>query len=251
MDMNSGIPDMANLTMDEPRIRRSSRNQRALQPESDVFGDVCSVPVSSGAARRRSGTTRSKSVPAPGTSYPPDGFALKALTNNNTSRNQHYFAQLEINIVRKPGNRPESPSMKLRTILEKQKEEQGQMRAERAKRRRPNVIDSDDDEACAMEVDDSIISVEAPPRHLRGPGDDEDYQTPDRPTNAAGKRVKWDHGLGTSIFLDEIIPQGGLRHRNADRHAHRRGCLVVDPEAGGTLFLGDLLMLMYYVDTQT
>jgi hypothetical protein len=210
--------------MDEPKVRRSTRNQRSSQPpETDVFGAVTSVAPDGGSTRRRAGTGRSKSNPIHGTFYPPEGIALKTLTNSNTNKNQRYYATLETNIVRKAGNRPESPSMKLRTILEKQKEEQGRLRAARAKRRRADSSDSEG------EAGDSCMSIDgAPYGHLRGPGDEEDYETPTRIANATGKRVKWDRGLGTSVFLDEIVPQGALRYREGIKTVPEKGCLVFD-----------------------
>ena len=226
---SSAVPDISTLSMEEPKVRRSSRKQKTPQPETDVFGVVCSAPV--GSARQR--VARSKASSTFGTFYPPEGIALKTLTNNNTNRNQQYHATLEINTIRKPGNRPESPTIKLRTILEKQKEEQSRRRAERAKRRRADSSDSENEGSGAMDVDDSIVSGEGSPvsrRHMRGPGDEEDYETPERVTNATRKRVKWDRMLGTSIFLDEITVQGAQGRRDTEIVGPQKSCLIRDTE---------------------
>jgi len=61
--------------------------------------------------------------------------ALKALTFSNTTKNQQYFAQVETEVIRKLGARPESPTTKVRTIMERQREEKGKERKERAARR--------------------------------------------------------------------------------------------------------------------
>ena len=58
-----------------------------------------------------------------------------------------------------------------------------------------------------------------PPKHQRGPGDESDYETPERPDqhkkakllvesddqdDEPERRVKWDRGLFTSVYLDEV-----------------------------------------------
>ena len=62
--------------------------------------------------------------------------ALKQLTMTNTVRNQHYLsARLETEVIKKDGARPESPMVKIKTIAQRQLEEQTEQRTERAKRR--------------------------------------------------------------------------------------------------------------------
>ncbi|KLO18604.1 hypothetical protein SCHPADRAFT_819561 [Schizopora paradoxa] len=43
-----------------------------------------------------------------------------------------------------------------------------------------------------------------PTKHRRGPGEEEDYESPVRPEQNGGKRVKWDFGLHTEVYVDEI-----------------------------------------------
>lgn len=117
-------------------------------------------------------------------------------------------------IIRREGNRPESPTMKLRTISEKMKEEQSKRREERAKRRRGDTeadVTLSDDGDMSLELDvhedlpETIANVDVHPlKHRRGPGDEEDYESPSRPEQNGAKRVKWDYGLHTEIFVDEI-----------------------------------------------
>ena len=93
------------------------------------------TPVSEGSSRPL--PTRRK----PASSQSDDAFsvmsvtALKDLTTTNTARNQQYaIAKLETEVVRKQGVRPESPAVKVRTIVQRQMEKLKE-RAERAIRR--------------------------------------------------------------------------------------------------------------------
>ena len=86
---------------------------------------------------------------------------------------------------------------------------------------------SSDIEGCTDDVgssspceDYSGESSHGPPtKHRRGPGDESDYETPQRPDQhkkmkllvgvddqdgEPERRVKWDRGLFTSVFLDEV-----------------------------------------------
>ena len=136
----------------------------------------------------------------------------------------------------------------MRSALEKQKEERVQQRQERAERRARRSAGSDTDpfalasgtdrdgDASSEVGDTSFEVVEAgdgepgpPTRHRRGPGDEEDYETPPRPERPAKrgrfedpeggekekernmdvvqeKRVKWDRGLHTTVFLEDTPP---------------------------------------------
>lgn len=157
--------------------------------------------------------------------------ALKELTMTNTEKNQHYVAaKLETEVVRKEGLRPESPVVKIRTIVQRQQEEKEYERAERAKRRaRRSGNDSTSDIEASSDVGhpspnqmedvdmDTNFDVDGP-KHRRGAGDDDDYETPERPLRdvRAGlsddgsgneqldRRVKWDRGLFTLAYLDEV-----------------------------------------------
>ena len=201
--------------------KRSTRTRRVTP--ADVFGAIASTTNASGqrSVRRKSGPSRPRgSALPPSLLFSTNGLALKTLTNNNTMRNQNYHAQLEMNIVRKAGEqRPESPTMKLRTILEKQKEDQDKMRAERARRRRG--------ESDASEFGPQTADAQ-PLKHRRGPGDEEDYETPVRPNNGR-KAVKWDRGLEVSVYLDEIEVHPKRYRTREGISAPRKGCLVPTP----------------------
>ncbi|THH05239.1 hypothetical protein EW145_g4940 [Phellinidium pouzarii] len=212
--------------------RRSTRNRQTTQ-QNDVFGaftTLDSKPTS--VSRRRSSVGPTKSRTPSNLVFHSNGLALKTLTNNNTTRNQNYYAQLEMHVIRKAGNRPESPTMKLRTILEKQKEEQDKMRAERARRRRGDEGDPSMD----FEMQDSI-GVQ-PTKHRRGPGEEEDYVSPVRPANGK-KGVKWDRGLETSVFIDEIEVQSGKRPISESAPTPRKGCIIMMPNRAPLDSLGN------------
>ena len=171
------------------RTTRSKRGPSALLEEA-TFGS----------------TSVSPSRPPPKKRLPPDssGFAglsitaLKNLTTDNTAKNQKVASLLETEIVRREGNRPESPAVKLRTIAEKAQEEKAKQREERAQRRAKR---SDGGELEPPDVND--LALEEDGRHRRGAGEEEDYETPGRPMQSS-KRVQWDRLLFTSVFIDEI-----------------------------------------------
>jgi hypothetical protein len=183
--------------------------------------------------------------------------ALKQLTMTNTVRNQHYLsARLETEVVRKDGTRPESPMVKIKTIAQRQMEEQAVQRTERAKRRARRSgemlgesdleMDEDEDEDGDGEVASSDVD-ELPSwqeekerrRHTRGAGEDEDYETPHRAfkrmklteggleevemDDEGKRRVKWDRGLFTTVYLDEVV----LGERQTGKElANLKGCLA-------------------------
>ncbi|KAI5124553.1 hypothetical protein M0805_003075 [Coniferiporia weirii] len=213
--------------------RRSTRGRRASQ-QADVFGDIIATdPATWNGPHRKPPDGPRKSAAPPNLIFHTNGLALKTLTNNNTTKNQHYYAQLEMNVIRKAGNRPESPTMKLRTILEKQKEEQDKMRAERARRRRG---DDAGDLSTDVEMQDLVVIQSA--KHRRGPGEEEDYVTPVRPVNSR-KGVKWDKGLETSVFIDEIEVQPNRGPRNDSVLAPSKGCLSTMPNRAPLDSLGN------------
>jgi hypothetical protein len=140
-------------------------------------------------------------------------------------------------IVRKEGRRPESPTTKLRTISERQKEEKARQRQERAQRRARKIelgeiVDSDADASFMSDL--PLGDNGQPLKHRRGPGDEEEYETPERPvrpskrTKVEGneqeendKRVQWDRGLFTAVYLDELPDaRRWPRYENA-----KKGCL--------------------------
>ena len=163
--------------------------------------------------------------------------ALKELTMTNTEKNQHYLAaKLETEVVRKEGLRPESPAVKIRTISQREQDEKERQRAERARRRARRLGNeecSSDIEASSdvgysspteifenVDMDTSNDDGRGLPKHRRGAGDDEDYETPERPlrnvnvkarlledgsgNRQSDRRVKWDRGLFTLVYLDEV-----------------------------------------------
>lgn len=156
------------------------------------------------------------------------------MTKSNTARNEAYqAAKLEIEVVRKEGIRPDSPILKVKTKSQKEQDERGRQRSQRAERRAQRVAggsSTDGRNSASLEEngldDDWDIDVEGSPlRHRRGPGDEEDYVTPDRPPPSKkarfgdveekeGKCVKWDRGLQTTLFMDEIKFRDNLPKEN-------------------------------------
>ena len=202
-------PDSLSLSV--TRITRSRRNP---QPTSDVFGPLRPLQQ----RRRRAAETSGE-----GTFSSMSALALKALTTTNTAKNQHNLvAVLETEIVRKPGNRPGSPTTKVKTIEEKRKLEQGQGRRERAERRARRSSDLREDSSLTSDDEESLpLGPDGQPiRHRRGPGDEEDYESPERierpgkrariheteepGEEVAAKNVRWDRGLYTTIYFDDL-----------------------------------------------
>ncbi|KAH0830550.1 hypothetical protein J3R83DRAFT_2004 [Lanmaoa asiatica] len=168
-----------------------------------------------------------------------DGFmgmsatALKALTASNTTKNQQTVALLATEVIRKEGLRPESPTVKARTILQKQRDERDMRRRERAQRRAqmseeglgvsdtegPTELNDRVSLGTRAEHDENDYAM--PPKHRRGPGDEEDYETPERleriiePLRLEGadtkvkpvKQVKWHRELPNAVHLDEADPR--------------------------------------------
>ncbi|KAH9063456.1 hypothetical protein EDB87DRAFT_1681505 [Lactarius vividus] len=224
--------DFSNSAVEDPlsSITYVTRSRRASQPTSDVFGAVRSLQQH----RRRTtqgGTFSSMSV---GT--------LKALTNTNTARNQHNLAAiLETEVIRKPGNRPGSPGTKVRTIDEKRKLEQGKERRERAERRARRASEPQEDSSLTSEDEANLpLGPDGRPvRHRRGPGDEEEYESPERPRTRArigeagkpeeeaeAKTVRWDRGLFTTIYFDDLPLQSRTHDRSYTPVAHTRGALA-------------------------
>ena len=206
------------------KVRRTtrSRKQAAL---SDVF--TAQRPLQQ--RRKTHSSNRSDADGFSGLS----SVALKALTSSNTARNQLNFVNLATEVIRKDGRRPESPIMKVRTISQREAEAKSKGRSERAHRRARRSDDgmSDTDGFSSDRGDSSVVEEEGQwdededelaraYKHRRGPGDEEDYETPaklgrslKRPKSGEGmesretqekKRVKWDRGLYSEIYLDEI-----------------------------------------------
>ena len=92
-------------------------------------------------------------------------------------------------------------------------------------RRGDSLLSDESDVSGDIEIEESI-NVH-PLKHRRGPGDEEDYETPVRP-NDGRKAVKWDRGLKVTAFLDEIEVQP-RKYRAGEGAAPRKGCLSGGP----------------------
>ena len=171
--------------------------------------------------------------------------SLKALTNTNTAKNQQNVAAiLETEVIRKPGNRPGSPGTKVRTIEEKRKLEQGKERRERAERRARRTSELLEDSSLTSE-DEATLPLGPdgrPLRHRRGPGDEEPYESPERerPRTRArigdadkpgeeveAKTVRWDRGLFTRVYFDDLPLQSQTREKSHTPVAQTRGALAM------------------------
>ncbi|KAH7916067.1 hypothetical protein BJ138DRAFT_1053698 [Hygrophoropsis aurantiaca] len=226
------------VTESSSQTRRPARTRKtAPRPVADVFGATTRQVQ----PRRKPPVSRSDGDGFQGMS----AVALKALTNSNTTKNQQFLVKIETEIIRKDGVRPESPTTKVRTILQKQREERDKQRQERAERRArrsedgPNLSDT---EGMSEFGDHSFLGHDEndSPRdkYRRGPGDDEDYETPEkheRPIKrlrfgegseeetGEKKRVKWHRGLSTTIYLDELHPKPKARPKDL---VIGKGCLA-------------------------
>ncbi|KAI1795940.1 hypothetical protein LXA43DRAFT_880920 [Ganoderma leucocontextum] len=220
--------------------RRSTRPRRGTTTATDVFGTVAATSSITTTQRRRGPLPSETNGPFAGMS----ALALKTLTSTNTARNQQQVAAIQTEVIRKEGSRPDSPTTRVRTTLEQQKEARVQQRQERAARRARRSAGSDIEVESGVPADGagdagedgagdvSAMSVDEeglPLRHRRGPGDEEDYETPPRPErpikrlrlhggedgedewekarDVLAKRVKWDKGLHTMVFLDDTPPK--------------------------------------------
>jgi len=146
---------------------------------------------------------------------PLDPTSLRNLTTSNTLRNQHYVcSKVETKVILKEGKRPASPTTKVKTILEKKKEERDRSREERAARRTGNQIKAGGQD---QEMTDSAEKTGSR-KHPRGAGENEDYETPTKPERVdvdmegsgtrKRKRVKWDKDLLQRFELDETNLDG-------------------------------------------
>lgn len=150
---------------------------------------------------------------------------LQSMTLLNTRNNQAYFSPLERVVVRKEGqNRPESPGPKVRKagsgLLPKATLSKGRA-----------LFD-----APTGEDEDGWSDEERPPtpkRHVRGPGDVEDYESPMRgpsrsvlkgkakaslpdqqqQATAAGYSVRWNRGLVLIRPRNSTAPEPQHRSR--------------------------------------
>lgn len=244
----SGSSPLEDDTEFSTKVRRTTRARKQI-PLNDVF----TAPRPLQPRRKTPSSNRPDSDGFSGLS----SVALKALTSSNTARNQLNFVSLATEVIRKDGCRPESPIMKVRTISQREAEEKSKGRSERAHRRARRSDDglSDTDGFSSDRGDSSIMEGEEegqwgeddedeegrPYKHRRGPGDDEDYETPaklertlKRPRLGEEKeesqveiqekkRVKWDRGLYSEIYLDEIEIKPKKRPKE---DIVKKGCLA-------------------------
>ncbi|KAK7467100.1 hypothetical protein VKT23_004160 [Stygiomarasmius scandens] len=226
-------------------LRRTTRARRTAQP-------VPGLPSNRRAERPPPSRRKTPMIHDSGPFSNMSAVALRALTTSNTTKNQKYLAAtLEMEVIRKEGPRPDSPVMKVKTISEKEKEEKERDRNARAERRARRNQDGSDDTAMLVsnstqsdtdEDDwDQLAMSPTPKQHMRGAGEDEDYETPDklRPMKrmrllddgedaSEKKRVKWDRGLCTEMYLDEIKPR---RQQARSNTPVMKGCLAPTAKA--------------------
>jgi len=237
------------LVLDAPARRRTPRTRRPPSTRvADVFGEI--VPLQ---PRRRGNNTQSSTND--GAFSAMSAVALKALTSSNTLRNQKYVTtKLETEVIRKPGDRPESPSVKVKTILQRQRDEKGKGRKERANRRARRNEDGTTEGQSDTEGqtgDSSVVDIDSDidehgnsplrKRHKRGTGDEEDYETPFKQRvgedGAEKRRVKWDRGLFTTVYLDSV--KLGTR-RPPKENVVTKGCLAATAKAVPLDTLGNI-----------
>ncbi|KAI0273612.1 hypothetical protein BC834DRAFT_966113 [Gloeopeniophorella convolvens] len=245
----NGAPSNVSVEESSLATARVTRSRRAPQPVYDVFGAVRPLQ------HRR----RATQPPTDDAFSSMSAVALKALTSSNTTKNQHNLvAILETEVIRRPGNRPDSPTTKVRTIEEKRQNEKVMERRERAERRARRSSQLEGDSSIVSEDEDSLpLGPDGQPlRHRRGPGDDEEYQTPqklERSGKAVGvdepgesgedvgaKRVKWDRGLFTTVYFDEL-PLQSQGHDRPQTPAASKGALASPAKALRLDSLGNLI----------
>ncbi|PBK78130.1 hypothetical protein ARMSODRAFT_1077731 [Armillaria solidipes] len=237
-----------------PGVRRTTRVRKSIHPGIDLFSRPSDAPP----PRPRPRKPRVEDPLFAGMT----SIALRHLTSSNTVKNQVYLAAtLETEIIRKEGARPESPIMKARTVSQKEADEKGRLRKERAERRarRLNGENQEDEEEnlSTLEEDDDYDQLDSSPvragRHRRGPGEEEDYVTPVRPppmkerlaeeADARGKKhVKWDRGLSTAIFVDELK----LQNINVPKESDiKKSCLAPTAKVNNVVLLICVILDMF------
>ncbi|KAF9500886.1 hypothetical protein BDN71DRAFT_1439764 [Pleurotus eryngii] len=209
-------------TMPNGRVRRTTRTRKPVQyfPPVELIGQP----------EPRAAPSRRKAAAALNEAGGPAGLstaALRTLTTNNTARNQEYLTvKLETQVIRKEGSRPESPVVKIKTVAERQQEQRGHQRQQRALRRRAHRIGSPIDES-----DESLPVITTSADGTGSPEDcsysEDDSDTAGRPVKrtkgAEGRRVRWRKSLTKFANLDDIQP--GTRSRS-QANALGKGCLA-------------------------
>ncbi|KAK1232230.1 hypothetical protein PQX77_004604 [Marasmius sp. AFHP31] len=251
--IDDSVPDLPSQTVAETYgLRRTTRARKPVPGTN---------PPSTRRAADSQAQPRRRKPPVIQGTGPFSGMTagdLRQLTSTNTTRNQQYMtALLEMEVIRREGPRPESPGIRAKTVSQKEEEEKerekharAERRANRSKRRSGEHMDdnmegsekADPDEDEDDEAWDQLNSSPSVRRHRRGAGEDEEYVTPKRPKKLKvdengdtemesedaeeKKRVKWDQGLFTEVFLDDIQP----RSRQGVGIA-AKGCLAVTAKA--------------------
>jgi hypothetical protein len=258
--LNDAVVPLSTLPWSKPRdmVRRGQPViNKPLHPALDRGG--ASFPATAPAGSLLSGpspallkksrkppTNRSAATSVPG-GLPADAASLRQLTNKNTERNQEYaFSVVETQVVLKGGKRPPSPSTRVKTMLEKRKQDasggkaRGERAARRAERREGGSLDGASEasgSAAASENGNFEGDDEGTPakKHSRGPGEEEDYETPirwakrareedsgseseDAARGRGKKRVKWDKELQQRF---EFVEDGDLDNARKGAQAAR------------------------------
>lgn len=229
--LRAGSPMMEDPPSLLPEVLKPQPKPESIVPDKTPTSDTSSLRRTTRSRRTAASEGSSRPRPTrrkPAASQMDDVFsgmsitALKDLTTSNTARNQEYlFAKLETEVIRKEGIRPESPVVK---FVQRESEDKMKERAERAirrARRSSGDMASSDVEGCSdvgysSPCEDRSGESRPPTKYRRGPGDESDYETPDRhkkaklfveaddQSNEPERRVKWDRGLFTSVYLDEV-----------------------------------------------
>jgi hypothetical protein len=119
--------------------------------------------------------------------------------------------------VRKTGPRPPSPTSKVRTIEQRDEEEKKKGRGERAKRRTKGEEEDDGTE----EANEVAVAVEKVELGSKGPGEDEDWEEPERPA----KRAKVDEKRDRSVRWNKelMIVRGDLGENASSKESSESG----------------------------
>lgn len=181
-------PPRPSISVERPR--RVQTAVRSAQPQVRQY-----VPKAAAAALAARATGSQSSKPARQLTE----TELKNLTSFHTARNEVYFCSIARNVHKREGPRPPSPN-KVRTIAEREEEERKLSRERRARKRESRKSNGDTDGEWDSAGSDAEVMVHT--KHIRGPGDDEDYATPARPGKGRksqkpsdAARVRWDKGL--------------------------------------------------------
>ncbi|KAF8654154.1 hypothetical protein AX16_003683 [Volvariella volvacea WC 439] len=250
----TNIPSQDTQPSQESTSRRTTRSRGAVPtaPRDDIDDVFRDKPGMTPQTRRARGTPRASLRSDLSGFAGMSALSLKSLTTTNTTKNQHYTSvTLATEVVRREGARPSSPGMKVKTVSQRQEDEKERQRQERAERRARRSDGGDDIDGPATpdgsdETDDEQLpeffidetQLQLPPgKYRRGAGEDEDYETPDRSeakrrriedegggsVYVEKRRVKWDKGLFTTIYLDEIKPRS---RRLPKEFTIPKGCLA-------------------------